>query len=60
MDRESMATSIRHALTLCKGKVSGPHSAAEMLGVNCHTLRSRMRKLGISAKLPDEKNKPAS
>ena len=29
------------------GRVEGPFGAARLLGVNPHTLRSRMRKLGI-------------
>jgi transcriptional regulator with GAF, ATPase, and Fis domain len=30
--------------------VEGPFGAAKALGVNPHTLRSRMRKLGINGK----------
>ncbi len=44
---EAMAVHIQHALTLAKGKVEGPYGAAELLGMNPHTLRGRMKKLGI-------------
>ncbi len=35
------------ALQLAKGRVEGPFGAAALLDVNPHTLRARMRKLGI-------------
>ena len=35
------------ALRTTSGRVEGPHGAAAMLGINPHTLRARMRKLGI-------------
>ncbi len=38
---------IRAALTRSRGKVEGPRGAARLLGLNPHTLRSKMRKLGI-------------
>lgn len=38
---------IERALAAARGKVEGPRGAAEMLSVNPHTLRSKMRKLGI-------------
>jgi transcriptional regulator with GAF, ATPase, and Fis domain len=38
------------ALEKCHGRVEGPHGAARALSVNPHTLRSKMRKLGISAR----------
>ena len=38
---------IRRALERCHGRIEGPFGAAELLGVNPHTLRSRMKKLGI-------------
>ncbi len=41
---------IQAALETCLGRVEGPHGAARALGINPHTLRSKMRKLGISAK----------
>jgi formate hydrogenlyase transcriptional activator len=43
-----MARHIRNVLDLTKGKVHGKGGAAEMLGINASTLRSRMRHLGIS------------
>jgi len=44
---ENEANHIRRALAATKGKVHGPGGAADLLGVNPNTLRSRMRKLGI-------------
>lgn len=38
---------IKAALTAAQGRVEGPQGAARLLGVNPHTLRGRMRKLGI-------------
>ena len=35
------------ALQRAMGRIEGPFGAAKMLGVNPHTLRSRMRRLGI-------------
>ncbi len=40
---------IEEALALAKGRVSGPDSAAELLGIPRTTLQYRMRKLGIRA-----------
>jgi transcriptional regulator with GAF, ATPase, and Fis domain len=48
---EAMARQIRQALQRCNGKVSGPGGAAQLLGINPNTLRSRMRKLGIALKV---------
>lgn len=42
---------IRHieaALVRSHGRIEGPHGAARLLRINPHTLRSRMRKLGIT------------
>jgi transcriptional regulator with GAF, ATPase, and Fis domain len=39
---------IESALTATYGRVEGPFGAARLLGINPHTLRSRMRKLGIN------------
>jgi transcriptional regulator with GAF, ATPase, and Fis domain len=39
--------SIEAALQRCHGRIEGPFGAADALGVNPHTLRSRMRRLGI-------------
>jgi transcriptional regulator with GAF, ATPase, and Fis domain len=38
---------IKRVLEMAGGKIHGPSGAAEILGVNPNTLRSRMRKLGI-------------
>ena len=45
-----MARHIEEALTRTGGKVEGPDGAAILLQINPHTLRSRMRKLGIDWK----------
>jgi PAS domain S-box-containing protein len=39
---------IQRTLDLTKGRVNGPGGAAELLGINPNTLRSRMKKLGIA------------
>ena len=47
------ATVRRHmerALALTKGRIEGPHGAAALLEINPHTLRAKMRKLGIDWK----------
>ena len=44
---EAMSFHIKHALKLAEGKIEGPYGAAELLGINPHTLRGRMKKLGI-------------
>jgi transcriptional regulator with GAF, ATPase, and Fis domain len=41
--REDIVASLRR----CHGRIEGPFGAARALGVNPHTLRSRMRRLGI-------------
>jgi hydrogenase-4 transcriptional activator len=38
---------IEAALAQCLGRVEGPFGAARLLGINPHTLRARMRRLGI-------------
>jgi len=51
------ATVTRHieqVLDQAGGKIHGPGGAAELLGVNPNSLRSKMRKLGI----PFRKNRP--
>ncbi|WP_206199301.1 sigma-54 interaction domain-containing protein [Parasulfuritortus cantonensis] len=40
---------IESVLASCHGRVEGPHGAARLLRVNPHTLRSKMRKLGVDA-----------
>ena len=47
LDR-AMARHIETVLSATKGKISGPGGAAELMGVNPTTLRSRMAKLGIN------------
>jgi hydrogenase-4 transcriptional activator len=44
---EAMVTHIERALAATHGRIEGAHGAARLLGVNPHTLRARMRKLGI-------------
>lgn len=44
---EAIKTHIELALQRCHGRVEGPFGAAKLLAINPHTLRSRMRKLGI-------------
>ena len=39
---------IRRALGEAAGKIHGPGGAAELLGINASTLRSRMEKHGIA------------
>jgi transcriptional regulator with GAF, ATPase, and Fis domain len=46
---DAMITHIRKALTLTSGKVHGNDGAAHLLRINPNTLRSKMRKLGISS-----------
>lgn len=48
---EANAVHIREVLRLARGKIDGPGGAAEILGINPSTLRSRMNKLGISYRL---------
>jgi hydrogenase-4 transcriptional activator len=38
---------IETVLTMCEGRIEGPRGAARVLDINPHTLRSRMRKLGL-------------
>jgi hydrogenase-4 transcriptional activator len=44
---QAMVEHIERTLAATLGRVEGPFGAAKALGVNPHTLRSRMRKLGI-------------
>src|SRR5690606_22386356 len=44
---EAMANHIRLALEACHGRIEGTFGAAKVLGINPHTLRARMRKMGI-------------
>jgi transcriptional regulator with GAF, ATPase, and Fis domain len=44
---DAMARHIEHALALTRGRIEGPRGAAAMLRINPHTLRARMRRLGL-------------
>jgi transcriptional regulator with GAF, ATPase, and Fis domain len=44
---EAMRRHIARALQVARGRIEGAHGAAALLGINPHTLRSRMRKLGL-------------
>ena len=44
---EAMSQHIAKALGRTRGRIEGPGGAADLLGINPHTLRSRMRKMGI-------------
>jgi transcriptional regulator with GAF, ATPase, and Fis domain len=43
----ALVSHIERALAKSHGRIEGPHGAARLLEVNPHTLRARMRKLGI-------------
>ncbi len=43
----AMADHIRRVLDTTGGRIEGPHGAARRLQINPHTLRARMRKLGL-------------
>ena len=45
---EIMSRHIRRALQKAGGRIHGPGGAAELLGINPSTLRSRMKKLGLT------------
>jgi transcriptional regulator with GAF, ATPase, and Fis domain len=45
---DAMARHIERVLLQAHGRIEGPHGAARSLGINPHTLRARMRKLGIN------------
>ena len=44
---QAMARHIEKALARTQGRIEGEHGAAHLLGINPHTLRARMRKLGV-------------
>ncbi len=44
---KAMARHIEKALIRCRGRIEGEYGAARLLSINPHTLRARMRKLGI-------------
>jgi len=45
---EAMQRHIERALQRCHGRIEGSNGAAALLGINPHTLRGRMRKLGVA------------
>jgi transcriptional regulator with GAF, ATPase, and Fis domain len=47
---DAIAYQIRNALEAKKGRIKGENGAAALLGINPSTLRSKMKKLGITAK----------
>ena len=47
---EAMRKHIESALRACRGRIEGRGGSAERLDINPHTLRARMRKLGIDWK----------
>lgn len=54
---KAMAAHIKEVLTLTEGKIHGPGGAAELLGVNPTTLRSRLDKLSINYRRRDREKK---
>jgi transcriptional regulator with GAF, ATPase, and Fis domain len=44
----AMARHIEDALRRTRGRIEGPDGAAVLLRINPHTLRARMRKLGVN------------
>ena len=44
---QAMAKHIERALELTQGRIEGKGGAADLLDINPHTLRSRMKKLGV-------------
>jgi transcriptional regulator with GAF, ATPase, and Fis domain len=44
---QAMRRHIEEALRVTHGRIEGPRGAAELLDINPHTLRARMRKLAI-------------
>ena len=57
----AMKAHIVQALRATEGRIEGVHGAAARLGINPHTLRARMRKLGISwARFRKPQRRPAS
>jgi hydrogenase-4 transcriptional activator len=47
----AMAAHIRRALELTNGRIEGKNGAASRLDINPHTLRARMRKLGVDPRM---------
>ncbi len=48
---EAIRTHIERALERCSGRIEGPRGAAKLLALNANTLRSKMQKLGIAARV---------
>jgi DNA-binding NtrC family response regulator len=46
LDR-AMSRHIERALAVTRGRIEGARGAARLLGINPHTLRARMRRLGV-------------
>ena len=44
---DAMRDHIKRVLAIAKGRIEGPRGAARLLAINPHTLRARMRKLGV-------------
>jgi hydrogenase-4 transcriptional activator len=44
---DAMRLHIEQALRATRGRIEGPKGSAALLGINPHTLRARMRKLGM-------------
>lgn len=44
---EAMRRHIENTLAICHGRIEGKRGAAAVLGINPHTLRARMKKLGL-------------
>lgn len=53
---EVMRNHIEQTLRFTEGRIEGPSGAAKLLAINPHTLRARMRKLGICWKNFRKKN----
>jgi transcriptional regulator with GAF, ATPase, and Fis domain len=45
---QAMREHIQRALIATRGTIEGRRGAAKLLGINPHTLRARMRKLGLN------------
>ena len=54
------ARHIEAALVRTRGRIEGPDGAARLLDINPHTLRARMRKLGIDWQRYRLAGKPAA
>ena len=50
---DAIRAHIRRVLDVTDGQIEGPDGAANRMGINASTLRSRMRKLGLERRRPD-------